>query len=185
MKNVLCMALFSMSALLFSCNGAKQDESKAAPADSVAAVPPKPQPAEFADPKYMEMGKTQLAALSAGDVDKWLSNFSDDAVYQWNGGDSLAGKAAISAYWKKRRGEVIDSISFSEEIWLPIKVNQPQSVEQPGVWLLGWYRVSAKYKNGHKMSQFIHSDAHFNADGKIDRYIQYIDRSLINAALKK
>ena len=71
------------------------------------------------------------------------------------------------------------------QIWLPIKVNQPQSVEQPGTWVLGWYMVSAKYKNGKRMGQWIHTDMHFDANDKIDRLIQYLDRSLINAALKK
>jgi hypothetical protein len=91
----------------------------------------------------------------------------------------------LHAYWKKRRSEVIDSISFSNAIWLPLKVNQPQSVEQAGNWLLAWYQVSAKYKTGKRMSQWVHTDMHFDANDKIDRYIQYLDHVPINAATKK
>ncbi|PWT73479.1 MAG: hypothetical protein C5B59_13555 [Bacteroidetes bacterium] len=179
MKKVLLLGL--SSCLLFSCSNQSSTE-KAEVKDSVAAAPAKPQPAEFADAKYAELGKKGLAALSSGDIDSWMNSFADNAVYIWNNGDSVAGKQAITAYWKKRRGQVIDSITFVNEIWLPIKVNQPQSVEAPGIWLLSWYAVTAKYKTGKKMSQWIHTDTHYDANDKIDRVIQYLDRAPINAA---
>jgi hypothetical protein len=184
MKKKIALAL--ITSLFFACSNPKPTDEKAATtADSVAATQAKTQPAEFADAKYSDIGKKGLAALSSGDIDGWMSSFADSAVYIWNNGDSLSGKAAITAYWKKRRGTVIDSITFKNEIWLPIKVNQPQSVEQPGVWLLGWNLTSAKYKTGKKMSQWIHTDTHFDANDKIDRVIQYLDRAPINAATKK
>jgi hypothetical protein len=154
--------------------------------DSTASSAPKQQAAEFADPKYTDMGKKSLAEMTSGDMDSWLSAFADSARYYWNGGDSLIGKAAISNYWKKRRTEVIDSISFKNDIWLPVKVNQPQQpVQTPGVWLLSWYQVTSKYKNGKTMSQWIHTDYHFDANDKVDEVVQYIDRAPINAALAK
>lgn len=180
------MAWALCSSLVIACTNQKPaDDKTATSADSVAATQAKIQPAEFADAKYSDIGKKGLAALSSGDIDSWMGSFADNAVYQWNNGDSVAGKAAISAYWKKRRGEVIDSISFANDIWLPIKVNQPQRMEQPGIWLLSWYSVSAKYKTGKKMSQWIHTDTHFDANDKIDRVIQYLDRTPINAAAMK
>jgi hypothetical protein len=183
MKKTIAVALATF--IFFACSSPKTEDKAATTADSAVAAPAKPQPAEFADPKYSEIGKMGLASLSSGNIDAWMSSFADNAVYAWNSGDSLAGKAAISAYWKKRRGEVIDSITFSNQIWLPIKVNQPQSVEQPGTWLLGWYFTQAKYKTGKKMAQWVHTDMHFDANDKIDRVIQYLDRAPINAATKK
>jgi SnoaL-like domain len=184
MKKVLAWA-FSAS-LLFACTNQKSADDKAeVKTDSVAAAPAKQLPAEFADAKYAEIGKKGIAALSSGDIDAWMTTFADNAVYLWNNGDSVVGKAAITAYWKKRRGDVIDSINFTNDIWLPIKVNQPQRMEQPGVWLLSWYFTSAKYKTGKKMSQWIHTDYHFDGNDKIDRVIQYLDRAPINAAIKK
>ena len=183
MKKTIAVALVTF--LFFACSSPKTEDKTASPSDSAAVVADKPKPAEFADAKYAEIGRSGLANLTSGNIDAWMSSFADNAVYVWNGGDSLAGKAAISAYWKKRRTEVIDSISFMNQIWLPIKVNQPQSVEQPGTWVLGWYMVSTKYKNGKRMGQWVHTDMHFDANDKIDRLIQYLDRSLINAALKK
>ncbi|ULQ57246.1 nuclear transport factor 2 family protein [Flavihumibacter rivuli] len=181
MKKLL---FWGMSSLFFiACNNQPADEKKSGDesgkGQTTAYVNPS---AEFADPKYIEMGKQALAALSAGDVDGWLKNYADNAVYVWNSGDSISGKAAITAYWKKRRMEVIDSLTFSNHVFLPINVKQPQSVEQPGIWLLGWYQVNAKYKSGKSMTQWMHVDMHFNANDKVDRVIQYIDRVPINAA---
>ena len=141
-------------------------------------------PAEFADPRYSAIGRKNLDALSRGDIDSYISDLSDNAVYVWNNGDSVAGKSAIADYWKKRRTGVIDSLTYSNHIWVPLKVNKPQSVEAPGIWLLGWYQVNAKYKTGKKMNQWIHSDMHFDANDKIDRIIIYLDRASINEAEK-
>ena len=182
MKNLLVWALCSFVFVFVSCKGGETTEGgteTTASADTTVMAP-----AEFADPKYSEMVKTGLAALSSGDVAAWLSNFSDDAVYAWNYGDSLAGKAAITEYWTKRRAETLESLTFENQIFLPVKVNTPQSTEATGVWVLAWYETTAKYKpSGKSMTQWIHTDTHFNADGKIDRVIQYVDRMAINAAM--
>ncbi|WP_268847507.1 nuclear transport factor 2 family protein [Flavobacterium aestivum] len=174
--------LFVLSASVFvSCNKKEIAEKKveAALMDTVA------KPAEFADPKYAEMGKKGLADLEKGDIDSWMNMYADSAVYVWNSGDSLVGKAAIASYWKQRRANVIESITFKNTIWLPIKVNKPQSVEAKGVWLLGWYKTTAKYKKGKEMTQWIHTDYHFDDNDKIDRVVQYVDKAAINAALPK
>ena len=141
-------------------------------------------PAEFADQKYAVIGRRNLDALSSGNIDAFVADLADNAVYLWNSGDSLAGKAAIADYWKKRRTDIIETLTYSNHIFLPLKVNKPQSVEAPGIWLLGWYQVNAKYKTGKTMSQWIHADSHFNADDKIDRMIIYLDRASINQAEK-
>lgn len=184
MKKIFVWAIGST--FLFSCGESeKPAEQPAATAEQPAAA--QPQPAEFADAKYTEIGKQNLSALSKGDVDAWMSNLSDNAKYFWNGGDSLIGKAAISAYWKNRRTAVVDTIFFTNDIWLPVKVNVPQqAVQAPGVWLLSWYQTHATYKaSGKTMVQWIHTDMHFDANDKIDQIVQYVDRSVINAAMKK
>ncbi len=172
--------------ILMSCNSSKPADETSAAATVAPAEPKKELPTEIADDRYMEFGRRSQEALKSGNLDPWFADFADNAVYIWNRGDSLAGKEAIMAYWKKRRTEVIDSINFITPIFLPVKVNQPQ---QPpalkGVWLFSWYLVDAKYKNGKHMRQWIHTDAHFNENDKIDRLIQYIDNSVILAAQKK
>jgi hypothetical protein len=119
-------------------------------------------------------------------MDGWLDGYADNAMYRWSSGDSLAGKQAISNYWRERRTKVIDSIQFSNDIWLPMKINRPQKgPDIPGIWLLGWYQVNVKYKNGAKLMFWVHSDLHYNSSDKVDLAIQYIDRAPINKALMK
>jgi hypothetical protein len=184
MKKTIAMA--SAISLLFACTNQKTEDKAAITTDSAVAAPAKPQATEFADAKYIEIGKMGNASLSSGNIDAWMSSFADNAVYIWNNGDSIVGKPAITAYWKKRRGEVIDSINFSQDIWLAVKVNQPQSAAQaPGNWVLSWYLTQAKYKTGKRMAQWIHTAAHFDANDKIDRVVQFLDRAPINAATKK
>lgn len=141
--------------------------------------------AEFADPKYMDIGKQMLAAMEQGKIDDWANVYADDARYYWSGGDSLIGKKAILDYWKNRRMNVIETIKFSNDIYTPLKVNQPQrGPDRAGVWLLSWYQVSVKYKNGKQPIQFwVHTDHHFNASDKIDQTVQYIDRLPIERAM--
>ena len=119
-------------------------------------------------------------------MDTWLTAFADSAKYYWSGGDSLIGKPAIADYWKNRYAKVIDSISFVNDIWTPLKINESQrGPDAPGVWLLSWYQVKVKYKNGQKLSFWVHTDLHYDSSDKIDIVVQYIDRAPINAALAK
>ena len=141
--------------------------------------------ASFADAKYVEMGKKGLEALARGDVKGWVEGFADDARYYFNGGDSIIGKAAITQYWTDRRQNVLGALSFRDYVFLPVDVHTPQANELPGVWLLGWYQATATYKaTGKTMTQWLHSLMHYNADGKIDQVIHFIDRAPINAAMQ-
>ncbi len=179
--------LATCAVMLFACSNDKKDEPKSDETMSAATdKDKKAQPAEFADPKYADMGKKMAAQLSTGDMDGWLSNYADDAMFRWSSGDSLAGKEAIAKYWIDRRKNVIDSISFTNQIWTPLKINIPQTnFDAPGVWLLSWYQVNVKYKNGKKLMFWAHIDHHFNANDKIDQTIQYIDMAPIKEALSK
>ncbi|MDP4264032.1 MAG: nuclear transport factor 2 family protein [Bacteroidota bacterium] len=172
--------------LLLACNSEKKEDAKTSGGTMSTDSTKKMPPSEFADAKYTDFGKKMTDQFSKGDMDGWMSNYADNAVFSWSSGDSLAGKDAIAKYWKDRRANVIDSISFSMDIWLPIKINTPQQgPDAPGIWLLSWYQVSSKYKNGKRLTFWVHTDHHFNANDKIDRTIQYIDRAPINAALGK
>jgi ketosteroid isomerase-like protein len=179
--------LYFFSALTLLLTACASNPETPEAAQTEAAAPAEKPPVEFADAKLMDQGKAGLANLSKGDVAAWMNDFADNAVYVWNSGDSLAGKQAISDYWTDRRNNVLESISFSKDIWLPVIVNAPQNdAVAAGTWLLSWYKVDAKYKaTGKTMTQWIHSTMHFNEAGKIDRLIQYVDRAPIAAAMAK
>ena len=182
------LPLFLGIALFLSCNNPKPAEETATtvgPAEAAPAAPAtSPTGGTFADAKYAKMGKEGLAKFAAEDFDGFFANHADNVVWLFNNGDSIAGKAAVIDYWKKRFTESVDSIAFSNEVWLAVNVVNPQAVEAPGIWLMGWYQVSAKYKTGKRMGQWMHVDMHFNANDQIDRVIQYMDRVPIAAAMK-
>jgi ketosteroid isomerase-like protein len=171
--------------LLFSCgNDKKTAEDTKSPAATDQAAASKDY--EIGDMKYVDIAKKHFGYLGSGDIDSWMAEFADNATYRWNNFDSLLGKAAITDYWKKRRTDIIDSMSFANDIWLPMKVNKSQAPGHlTGNYALGWYTVKAKYKTGKSMSQRVHTVFHFNENDKIDRVSQYLDRVPIMAAMAK
>lgn len=180
----------ALCAFLFMACGAPKTEEPTAAVEAQPAVAAAPATshtgATFADVKYVNMVKAGMDKFETEDIDGFLADYADNVVWQFNNGDSIAGKAAVGAYWKQRFADVIDSIDLSNHVWLALDVKNPQSIEQPGIWVLGWYMVNAKYKaTGKRMVQWIHADSHFNADGKVDRVIQYLDRESISKAMKK
>lgn len=171
---------------LLACNSNKTESKDEKMASNAPDSTKKTPASEFADPKYMDWGKKNLAAFETGNIDEWLTSYADNAKYYWSGGDSLVGKQAIADYWKKRRGDVIKTIKFSNDIWLPLKVNTPQrGPDIPGVWLMSWYQVNVTYSNGKSLQFWTHTDNHYDNNDKIDQVVQYIDFAPINKALGK
>jgi hypothetical protein len=169
--------------MLGACNNDKPAAEE--PKVKSAADTEKP-PAEFADKKYTEWGMAGMKEFEKGNIEGWAERFADDVVHFWSAGDSVAGKANLIAYWKDRRANVIDSISFSKDIWLPILVNKSQQgPDMEGTWLMSWYQVHARYKTGKSLDFWVHNDYHYNSKDQVDRIIQYIDRAPINAATRK
>ena len=178
--------LFPIAMIIFlvACQDQAETSEPLEGRGDTTAVSGQPMPSEFADPKYMDMGKQLMQQFADENIDAYGEQFADNAVYLWSSGDSLTGKQAIVNYWKQRFTNVIDTIQMSNDIWLPIKVNQPQQgPDMPGVWLIGWHQVNVKYKNGKELQFWVHTDYHYNESDKIDRAIQYLDRAPINAAL--
>ena len=67
-------------ALIAGCNN-KPETAVEAPV-AAATTDAKPAPAEFADPKYMEMGKKMTAQMASGDVEGFASGYADNAKYR-------------------------------------------------------------------------------------------------------
>lgn len=178
MKNLTLVLI--ACALLGACSQPKPEPE--APAAEV-----KPAPLEIGEAKFIDISKQSLKDLASGNVDGFVNVLADDAKFVWNYGDSLVGKAAIADYWKERRGNVIDTLIISQDVWVGLKANEsPAPGINTGNWVFGWYTATAKYKaTGKSMTQSIHQAGHINESGKIDLMYQYLDRALIQAALKK
>lgn len=182
MKKLLVLLI--AAAFLFSCSNDKTEAKTDTPATETTSTEPKDQ--EIGDMKYVEIAKKCMPALENNDIDSWMATFADDAVYRFNNLDSVAGKANITDYWKKRRTDAIDSIKFSNVIWLPTKVNKVQApMQRPGNYALCWYATDIKYKTGKSIRQRMHMVFHFNADDKVDMVSHYLDRAPIIAASTK
>jgi hypothetical protein len=165
--------------LFFSCKTrtAEGKDDAAGPSVSMADGS-----AEFADAKYTEIGRRHSTMFENGNIEGWVGMFADNAVLQWSNGDSLVGKKAIMDYWINRRDVVVEDIDLENDIWLPVKVNKSQQENDiPGVWLLHWHQYTAKYRNGKTLTGWVHNDYHFNAQDKVDRWIQYMDRAPVMA----
>ena len=163
------------ASLLWSCAKPKETEMAA----------PEPKAVEFADAKYMDMGRQMMKSLSEGKTDDFINNYADNAVYLWNNGDSIAGKQAIDSYWKDRRANVIDTITYTNDAWLAIQANDPPKHIAKGVWLFNWATFTITYTTGKPVTLAIHTAFHFDGTDKIDRAIQYLDRAAIAAAMAK
>jgi hypothetical protein len=167
-------------ALLCACGQPKPEAEE-------SAAPATPQPIEIGDAKYIDVSKKALKAICEGNIDAFVADLADNAKFNWNYLDSLEGKQAITDYWKERRGNVIDTLITSNEVWLVLKANEPVAPTLPtGTWVFAWYKATATYKaTGKSMTQWIHQTQHFDANGKVDYTYQFLDRVPIMAALKK
>lgn len=180
MKKILFGVI--ISTIFISC--AEKTEEK--PKDETAAVTTEPKKAasELLDISEADGVKAGTAALANKDVNGMTASYDDKIIYRWSGGDSAVGKQAVMDYWNGRL-KLIDSISFTDNVLLPIKVNEPQSkYDNAGKWVLAWNFAHVKYKNGKWLHFGVHSAYHYNDAGKVDEVIQYLDRHPIMEATK-
>ena len=111
--------------------------------------------------------------------------YDDNIRYYFSGGDSLIGKQAVKDYYTGR-WKLIDSITYSEQIYLPIRINESQSPQYatPGKWILTWGFAHVKYKNNKRLNFWVHTDYYYNDAGKVATVVQYLDRHPIMEATK-
>lgn len=184
MKKIFLLA--TACAFLFACNNEKKDDKKMddSPGTTTVSKDGKKPASELLDLSVADPIKKSFAAFSKGDVDGMTADFDDNIRYTWSGGDSVIGKQAVKDYYTGRL-KLIQSISFSNEIVLPIQVNESQSPAAPvGKWVLYWTMTDVTYKNGKNLKFWMHNVNHFNDAGKVDFVGQYMDRHPIMEATK-
>jgi hypothetical protein len=164
-----------------SCTNDKT-ESDGSSAATVASTDKTKPAMELLDMSAADVVKNSFAAFSKGDIEGMTASYDDNIRYTWSGGDSLIGKKAVQDYWKAR-WTLIDSLTFSEHIVLPVQINESQSKFAPtGKWVLIWMMSQPKYKNGKSLNFWTHSVNHLNDAGKVDFIGMYYDRAPINKA---
>ena len=177
--------LFGVFISVFFISCAEKAEDKTTTETSAPTTETKKAATEVLDLSEADGVKAGIAALTKGDVNAMTTDYADNVAYRWSGGDSAIGKKAVIDYWTAR-WKVIDSLSFSEVVLLPIKINESQSPQYAtlGKWVLGWTFTHVKYKNGKWLHFWVHTDYHYNDAGKVDAVVQYIDRHPIMEATK-
>lgn len=185
MKKILFGVL--ISAFLFSCNNEKKDDKKTDETTSTTKMADgdKKPASELLDVSAADPLKKSFAAFAKADMDGMVAVYDDNVRYTWSSGDSLVGKQAVKDYYAGR-WKLIDSMTISNEIVLPVQVNESQQPKYApaGKWVLYWAMVDVKYKNGKKITFWMHNVNHMNDGGKIDYVGQYIDRHQIMEASK-
>ena len=170
----------------FACKNEKKDEGKMDDGKKeVMSTNDKKLATELLDLSAADPLKKSFAAFSKGDVDGMSADYDDNIRYTWSGGDSLKGKQAVKDYYAGR-WKLIQSLSVSNEIVLPLMINESQQPQYAptGKWVLYWAMVDVTYKNGKKLNFWMHNVNHMNDAGKIDYVGQYIDRHPIMEATK-
>ena len=184
MKRIFILA--AACTVLFACNNEKKDDKKAEEGSKTTMSSGDKKPAsELLDVSAGESVKASFEAFSKGDIDGMTANYDDNIRYTWSGGDSLKGKQAVKDYYTGR-WKLIESLKFSNHIVLPVQVNESQAPEAApaGKWVLHWAQANASYKNGKKITFWLHNVNHYNDAGKVDFIGQYLDFKPIMEATK-
>lgn len=180
MKKII--SVIFVAAFLFACNN---EEKKGDGTTTDAKSETGKAPVELLnDSNLVNSIKTAFTAFESKDIEGYTANLADNVMFRWSGGDSLAGKQAVKDYYSGRFN-IIDNIKFSDYIFLPVMANvSPNGVIPAGKWMLSWYKVDVKYKNGKAITFWAHNTQHYNDAGKIDFFSQYIDRHPLMEATK-
>jgi hypothetical protein len=183
MKKFLFGAL--ISTIFISCADKAEEKPVTTEASAPTTTETKKAATEVLDLSEADGIKAGLTAFTKGDIDGMTANFDDNVRYFFSGGDSLIGKQKVKDYYTGR-WKLIDSVMYSENVVLPIRINESQSPKYatPGKWVLNWSFAHVKYKNGKWLHFWIHTDYYFNDAGKVATVVQYIDFHPIREATK-
>ena len=174
-----------IAAFLFACNNEEKKSETAATEVKTEGETAKAPVELIMDSNFVNATKATMTAFQNKDVEGYTANMDDNIKFRWSNGDSLVGKQAVKDYYTGRFN-IIDNISLSNPIFLPVMANQsPNGGATPGgKWMLSWYMVHVKYKNSKELNFWVHNAQHYNSAGKIDESAQYMDRHPIIEATK-
>ena len=171
-----------ISTFMIGCENEKKEDNSSATATSSETKKSGDEILPLAEGDWV---KTSLAAFAKGDVEGMTANYEDTVFFLWSNLDSTRGKKAVQDFFKSRWA-LLDSVTYSDFIILPINTVVQQSAFAPtGKWTLAWFFTHAKYKTGKKLDFWIHNVFHHTSSGKVDFVGQYMDMAPIYAASKK
>lgn len=139
-------------------------------------------PVDSASTKLTNIAKESIKNFAAGDIESFVSQFSEDATFHWSNGKSITGRSELKNYWTERRKKLIKSYSYSGDVWLYSRLQKEDSVYLKGDWVFALLEAEITYSTGKKIKVWMHNDFHFTEDKKIDKMIHYVDHETVGKA---
>jgi hypothetical protein len=175
LKNKFLKTGFIICAMLFiSCNETKKEE--------FVAIEQETPMLEVASQEYADLAQKTLDLISEFDLETWKDYLADDVVWYWPDGDSetrhsIKGKEELIAWWKNWKETTGGQISFTNNTFLPIKVNTPSNYYMlVGTGVLTYTDLTISIQ-GKSTSVRQHMVFMFDENKKINHALLYYDRT--------
>lgn len=184
MKKAYCLRLLfsfvTLLSVLLGCNKASKQD------DETITNPL----FKLAETEYAVVAEKALMHFANFDYDAWADMMADNVEYDFPDGDEntrtkLIGKPAVIVWWKNWQKNVgVESITMSGFNHFPLNVTgDANGGATKGIYVFSYFSNKIIYK-GRPVGIRMNFITHFNADKKIDRYITYYDRNVLDLFLK-
>lgn len=175
LNNILLKSGFVICALIFiSCN---ENKTK----DSVMAEQEIPM-LEAASQEYADLAQKTLDLLSEFDLETWKEYLTDDVEWYWPDGNSetrhtIKGKEELITWWKNWKETTSGQMSFTNNTFLPIKVNTASNYYKlVGTGVLAYTDLTISLQD-KSTSVRQHMVFMFDENKKISHALLYYDRT--------
>ncbi|MET6990832.1 nuclear transport factor 2 family protein [Sediminicola arcticus] len=175
LNNIFLKTGFIFCALLFiSCNENKKE-------DSVMAEQEIPM-LEAASQEYADLAQKTLELLSEFDLETWKEYLADDVEWYWPDGNSetrntIKGKEELITWWKNWKETTGGQISFTNNTFLPIKINTASNYYKlVGTGVLAYTDLTISLQD-KSTSVRQHIVFMFDENKKISHALLYYDRT--------
>jgi len=175
LNNIFLKTGFIFCAMLFiNCNENKKE-------DSVMAEQEIPM-LEAASQEYADLAQKTLELLSEFDLETWKEYLADDVEWYWPDGNSetrhtIKGKEELITWWKNWKETTGGQMSFTNNTFLPIKVNKASNYYKlVGTGVLAYTDLTISLQD-KSTSVRQHIVFMFDENKKISHALLYYDRT--------
>lgn len=175
LKNTSLKTAFIICALLItSCNETKKEVA--------VEIEQETPMLEVASQEYADLTQKTLDLLSEFDLETWKDYLADDIIWYWPDGNSetrhrINGKEELIAWWKNWKETTNGELSFTNNTFLPLKVNTPSNYYKlVGTGVLAYTDLTISIQD-KSTSVRQHMVFMFDEDKKINHALLYYDRT--------
>ncbi len=172
--NILKTGLIFCTLLVASCGETKKEDSVMAEKEIPIL--------EAASQEYADLTQKTLDLLTEFDLETWKEYLADDVVWYWPDGTSetrhtINGKEELITWWKNWKETTGAQISFTNNTFLPLKVNKPSNYYKlVGTGVLAYTDLTISIQD-KSTSVRQHMVFMFDENKKINHALLYYDRT--------